>query len=184
MVKLNNTKEIRILNGNEIISDEFEVLKSLEALLTDKIPSGILNYLEGYGFNYKVKNQHVVELTIKLREVELNSKVKAVLYAGLKTFKFLELLHLEGIGLKEVPEPIKKLKFLKSLILFDNNIKYLPPWLSDLKLKNLTLSHNEELANLDNMRFNTSIEKLYLKRTGLHSAPKNIEELKSLEYLS
>ena len=81
----------------------------------------------------------------------------------------------------EIPPQIKKLKNLETLRLNVNSISTIPVELTELKkLKQIDLSDNVSLSNIDALVKISSIEELYLYGCHLTKMPSDIGNLKNL----
>lgn len=96
----------------------------------------------------------------------------------------VEILDLSETGLTSFPEQIKNFKQLKTLILYDNDISYIPSWIKNMtNLTNIYLGGNNEIDSLTNLAPMIWIEGIDLSNIGLKEIPTFIFDFKKLDYL-
>ena len=99
--------------------------------------------------------------------------------------KHLTYLDLRELGLKVLPEDLKKLTFLRELRLNENKSLNLPHWIGELDSLEILHFNNSELKQFpENIKKITYLKELYLHLDNIKIIPNWISDLKHLEKLS
>ncbi len=94
-------------------------------------------------------------------------------------------LYLSGLGLREIPPEVFKLKNLKLLDLSDNYIAFTPESIATLSnLQKLNLSNNQISVIPDVISHLTELQSLYLSSNQIEAVPRTIGNLTKLQSLN
>jgi len=166
------------------ISDfEFGVIKQLEKIINRKIPrvdaiswddtyeeNGEINVFTSYQLGYEVKDGNIIGLGLNF---------------SFKDQKTNKTIHFFEEKLKNFPEIICNLKFLKKLELGNNSIEVLPESIGALnKLKILKIGRNNLKKLPDSFCKLKSLEQINFMYNQLGELPENFGYLKSLKLLN
>jgi internalin A len=110
--------------------------------------------------------------------------VLAPMVSGIGELKNLQHLEFDGVRMQTLPEPIKRLKSLHTLVVANGGLPEVPRWISDLTaLRTLDLRSNEISGLPDTAGKMVSLERLVLSKNPLADFPEPIFRMKALEGL-
>jgi len=165
------------------------------------IPKNILktaknvNKIAIYGFNISQRNINEIASLTKLTSLDFNDCTfdENMDYTNLKNLKNLTNLYLDTIFIKgegerklnELPESICKLKNLKKLISYRNDISSIPKCIKNLtNLEELDFNLNKLISIPKEINNLTNLKVLSLDGNKLETLPEEFGELTKLEELS
>jgi Leucine-rich repeat (LRR) protein len=191
--RFKNLKELDLSkNYLENFSVDTRKLKKLQMidLSTNSLGDGSLRFSR----NRKIKVLNLIynEFTNIPKDVTKNRRLEDLLLASnmavnldqydFKRMKRLKNLNLYDNQIKELPPRIKRLKNLEVLDLYHNHLKFLPKEIGDLKqLSTLAVSNNQFWKLPDEIGKLTKLKKLYAHHNKLDKLPVLPQELKMLD---
>lgn len=132
----------------------------------------------------KLTNKELAEILINYFTFLLLKKIYWRIKFKIENCKFIELDFIFK-GLTEIPEPIKYLSSLKTLIFRYNQLTTLPEWIGSLtSLESLNLNVNNIKMLPEAIGSLVSLKELLLWKNELRTLPKNICSLSKLERIN